>query len=166
MTIDIAKESITGYIGLIAYIATLLPNNFLLFLSGWKQSYLRRWLLKNRRKAGIICFFFSICHGFLIVYEHNINLFSIDTLTKYFTGLGSIVILSIMMITSNKWSIRKFGRNWKSLHRLTYLALFLLILHLALVNQGEIAWYAWCALSILFLLAYFWLILFFTKLNR
>ena len=49
-------------------------------------------------------------------------------------------------------------KNWKRLHNLTYLALFLLILHLLLANQRDWSLFTWCAFICLCLMAYLWLL--------
>lgn len=143
MTVN--AELLTGYFALIAYIATLLPSNFVVLFSIWKKTYGRRMLLKNRRILGIICFLFSASHGVLALGARNVDFLNLNTYIDYFTGLGSMLIFTILAVTSNNWSNRKLGKNWKKLHRLTYVALTLLILHLFLAKQGEWDWYTWCA---------------------
>ena len=150
-------ESFTGYLALIPYIATLLPSNFLIIFSNFKKSYVRKTLLKSRREIGLVCFLFSIIHGLYVAHIHNMDFFSVDTYINYFTGLGSILIFSILAVTSNNWSMRKLRKNWKKLHRLTYLALILLIFHLVLAKQGVWAWHTWFAFITLCSMTCVWL---------
>jgi len=156
MTVNV--ESVTGYFALITYIATLLPSNSVVLFSSCKRAYWRVILLKNRRNIGLICFLFSTIHGLLTLQERNVDWMSVDTYINYFTGLSSILIFAILAVTSNNWSIRKLGKNWKKLHRLTYLALILLIFHLFLVKHGEWEWYTWSAFLTLSLLTSTWLL--------
>ncbi len=151
-------ELVTSYLALIAYIATLLPSNLIVVFSSWKKFYWRRILLKNRRKIGLICFLFSIIHGVIIAQTRGLDMLSLNTYIDYFTGLGSILIFAILAVTSNNWSIRKLRKNWKKLHRLTYFALMLLILHLLLAKQGEWDWYTWCGFFSLSLMTCLWLL--------
>ncbi len=156
MTVN--AESVTGYLALIAYVATLLPSNSVVFFSSWKRTYWRLSLLKNRRKIGLGCFLFSIIHALLTLKVRNVDWLNANTYVNYFTGLSSILIFTILAVTSNNWSIRKLGKNWKKLHRLTYLALILLIFHLFLVKQHPWDWYTWCGFLSLSLLASNWLL--------
>ncbi|MDY6901721.1 MAG: ferric reductase-like transmembrane domain-containing protein [Cyanobacteriota bacterium] len=156
MTVN--AELVTGYFALIAYIATLLPSNFVVVFSTWKKAYSRRILLRNRRKLGIICFLFSSNHGVLALEGRNVDFLNLNTYIDYFTGLGSILIFAILAVTSNNWSNRKLGKNWKKLHLLTYVALILLILHLFLAKQGEWDWYTWCAFIALSTMTCLWLL--------
>ena len=148
----------TGYLGLIAYIFTLLPPNLRFFFAPAKKSYVYRKILKHRREIGLICFIFSVVHAVLIFNKHQIDLLVFDTYIRYFTGFGSIAIFTVLAFTSNNWSTRNLGKNWKRLHNLTYLALFLLILHLLLANQGDWSLFTWCAYISLCLMAYLWLL--------
>ncbi|MEM9926186.1 MAG: ferric reductase-like transmembrane domain-containing protein [Cyanobacteria bacterium P01_D01_bin.50] len=151
-------ELVTGYIALIAYIATLLPSNLIIVFPIWKKTYWRRILLKNRREIGLICFLLATIHALLIVQLRNVDMLSLNTYIEYFTGLGSILIFTILALTSNNWSIRKLGKDWKKLHHLTYLALLLLIFHLLLAKQGKWDWYTWCAFITLSFLNSLWLL--------
>lgn len=141
MTVN--TELVTGYIALIAYIATLLPTNFIVVFSCYRKAYWRRFLFQNRKELGLICFGFSAAHGLLTLQARDVDFLSANTYIDYFTGLSSILIFTILAVTSNNWSSRKLGKNWKKLHRLTYVALILLILHLFLAKQGAWDWYTW-----------------------
>ena len=156
MTVNV--ELVTGYFALIAYIVTLLPSNFVVVFSMWKKAYGRRILLKNRRRLGLICFSFSASHGVLALEARDVDFLNLNTYIDYFTGLGSMFIFTILALTSNNWSNRKLGKNWKKLHRLTYAALILLILHLFLAKQGEWDWYTWCAFISLSVITCLWLL--------
>ncbi|MEO1377156.1 MAG: ferric reductase-like transmembrane domain-containing protein [Cyanobacteria bacterium J06635_10] len=151
-------ELVTGQIALISYIATLLPSNLIIVFPSWKKTYWRRILLQNRREIGLICFLLATIHALLIVQVRLLDMLSLNTYIDYFTGLGSILIFTILAVTSNNWSIRKLGKDWKKLHRLTYVALILLILHLILAKQGEWDWYTWCAFITLSFLTSLWLL--------
>ena len=153
-----SAEELTGYLGLIAHILTLIPSNLRFVFTSIKSTPLYRKILKYRREIGLTCYFFSVVHSVLIFYKHQINMLAFDTYIRYFTGLGSITIFTVLAFTSNNWSIRKFGKNWKKLHNLTYIALFLLILHLLLANQGGWSIFTWCGYICLCLIAFLWLL--------
>lgn len=151
-------ELVTGYLALIAYIATLLPSNSVVLFSSWKRAYWRVTFLKNRRQIGLISFLFSTMHGLLTLQARDVDWLNANMYINYFTGFTSVIVFTILAVTSNNWSIRKLGKNWKKLHRLTYLALILLILHLLLVKQGEWHWYTWCGFITLCVLTCLWLL--------
>jgi methionine sulfoxide reductase heme-binding subunit len=49
-----------------------------------------------------------------------------------------LIILVILAMTSNQWSMRRLGgKNWKLLHRLAYVAAGLLIYHQAIAGKGH-----------------------------
>ncbi len=54
-------------------------------------------------------------------------------------GAAGLTILVVLALTSNKFSMRKLGRNWKKLHRLAYIAAGLLIFHQSIAGKGH--WY-------------------------
>lgn len=155
-------ESFTGYLGLIPYVATLLPSNIFTLFPILKKNPLKKFLLKYRREIGLTCFFFSVIHGVYVAHTHAIDFSQISSYTEYFTGLGSLIIFALLAATSNQWSMRKLRKNWKKLHSLTYAALVLLILHLLLVKR---VWsiYTWSAFITLCLILGSWL---FMKVNR
>ena len=67
-------------------------------------------------------------------------------------GFSGLIILVILVLTSNQWSIRTLGgKNWKRLHRLAYMAAALLIYHQAIAGKGH--WYIarWLLFSLVFL---------------
>ena len=150
-------ELVTGYLALIAYDLTLLPSNIVVF-SGFQKADWRRILLKNRREIGLVCFSFSIIHGLLTLQIRNADLSSVNTYIEYLTGFASILIMTALAMTSNNWSLRKLGKNWKKLHSLTYLALIILMLHLLLAKQGEWDWYTWCGFFSLSFFTCLWLL--------
>jgi sulfoxide reductase heme-binding subunit YedZ len=41
-----------------------------------------------------------------------------------------LFIFTTLAITSNDWSVKKLKKNWKKLHQLTYLVIFLLPWHI------------------------------------
>ena len=41
-----------------------------------------------------------------------------------------LIIFTFLAITSNDWSLKKLKKNWKNLHQLTYLVIFLMPWHI------------------------------------
>lgn len=98
--------------------------------------------LKIHRKFwGISSFYFGVAHATLAFYKHyNISLSELfnpqdEHFTGIISGLASLILLFLITITSNKKSIDWLGaKRWKAFQTLSYLALFLAILHFYLME--------------------------------
>jgi methionine sulfoxide reductase heme-binding subunit len=119
-----------GFLALGGYIATLLPTNLRIVFPQTKQTVMPKWLLKNRRIIGILSFFLALGHGYLLVIKRDFDFFDPTTFWTYFQGITTFIIFALLAITSNDWSIKRLKKNWKRLHSLTYLAMFLLTWHI------------------------------------
>jgi methionine sulfoxide reductase heme-binding subunit len=87
--------------------------------------------LANLRWIGIWTFFFAAMHVFLVL---NFLLgWNLDMLISNpgFLTLGAIAFLMLiaMAATSNDFSVKTLGPNWKTLQRLVYVALLLVLAH-------------------------------------
>ena len=122
--------SFLGFLALVTYIFTLIPSNIGKVFQQTKKWKINRFLLKNRRNLGLMAFSLSVSHTLNAVNKYDINLLHLDTYRTYYTGISTLVIFTILALTSNNWSIRKLKHKWKTLHKLTYLAMFLLIWHI------------------------------------
>ncbi|WP_404787111.1 ferric reductase-like transmembrane domain-containing protein [Altericista sp. CCNU0014] len=118
-----------GFLALGGYIATLLPTNLRIVFPQTKQSAMPKWLLKNRRAIGILSFCLTLGHGYLLVVKRDFDFFDPSTFWVYIQGVTTFIILALLTITSNDWSVKRLKKNWKRLHNLTYLAMFLLTWH-------------------------------------
>ena len=118
-----------GFLALSSYIATLLPTTMRIVFPQTKKTDLVKFLLKYRRQIGLIAFIFALAHGFLLIRKRNFDFFDLQTYWIYIQGVVTFVIFTLLAITSNNWSIKKLRENWKKLHSLTYLAMFLLTWH-------------------------------------
>jgi len=96
-------------------------------------------LNRHRRYLGVTACLYGLLHFTChFLYEGGW-----DGLLKSFSkpfiwlGFSGLTILVILALTSNNWSARKLGRNWKRLHRLAYLAAALLLLHQSIAGKGH-----------------------------
>jgi len=109
-------------------------------------------LNRHRRAIGVTACAYGLLHfGFHVLYEGGLDGL-VRSLSKPFIWFGAagLIILVILAMTSNQWSVRLLGgRNWKLLHRLGYVAAGLLIYHQAIAGKGHWAIARW----LLFLLA-------------
>ncbi|MDY6805985.1 MAG: ferric reductase-like transmembrane domain-containing protein, partial [Cyanobacteriota bacterium] len=120
-----------GFASLILYILTLLPTIMRVVFPETKKSGIPKMLLKNRRTIGVVAFFLALGHGVLLVLKRNFDFGDFQTSVVYLQGILLMGIFTLLAVTSNDWSIKKLKKNWKKLHQLTYLAMFLLTWHVA-----------------------------------
>jgi methionine sulfoxide reductase heme-binding subunit len=108
---------------------------------------IRRWLnwvelIRVRRMLGLWVFAYAVIHllGFW-AFEHSFNWAAVfaDSLKRPFVtaGLLSVALLIPLAATSNKWSMRRLGCNWKKLHRLAYLVAVISVIHFYLHKAGK-----------------------------
>lgn len=121
-------------------------------------------LVRHRRTMGLWAYAYSIIHVLAYLqFEHDLAWAAIwsDFWSRPFVtvGLVCLVAMSLLALTSNRWSMRKLGQRWKSLHRLIWVIVLLAILHYALHKAGKndftqplLFLVAWCGL----LLTRFW----------
>jgi methionine sulfoxide reductase heme-binding subunit len=118
-----------GFLALGGYILTLLPTNLRIVFPQTKQAHMPKWLLKNRRLIGILSFLLALGHGYLLIKKRDFDFFDPSTFLVYIQGVSTFIIFTLLAITSNDWSVKRLKKNWKRLHSLTYLAMFLLTWH-------------------------------------
>ncbi|NEQ41103.1 MAG: iron reductase [Okeania sp. SIO3I5] len=119
-----------GFLALICYVLTLLPTSIKIVFPQTRQAEIPKVLQKNRREIGVIAFVLAFGHGTLLVLKRNFDFYDFQTYWIYIQGVATFIIFVLLTITSNDWSMRKMKKNWKKLHELTYLALFLLVWHI------------------------------------
>ncbi len=101
-------------------------------------------LLKLRRPLGLYAFFYAGLHLLIYTgwdYGFNFARASATLAEKRYllAGLAALFILSLLALTShNFWKV-KMGKRWKKLHRLTYLAAGLAVLHVAWAVKGDVS---------------------------
>jgi sulfoxide reductase heme-binding subunit YedZ len=115
-------------------------------------------LVRHRRTMGLWAYAYSIIHVLAYLqFEHDLawaaiwsDFWSRPCVT---VGLVCLVPMSLLALTSNRWSMRKLGQRWKSLHRLIWVIVLLAILHYALHKAGKndftqplLFLVAWCGL--------------------
>lgn len=97
-------------------------------LFGWKQ------LFPLRRIFGLYGFMYVALHLTTFVYlDYGLNLqFILDgVLEQNFVliGFAAFLLLLPLALTSNKWSQRKLGKKWRTLHKLVYIIILLALVH-------------------------------------
>jgi sulfoxide reductase heme-binding subunit YedZ len=99
-------------------------------------------LIRVRRMLGLWSFAYACVHLLAFVaFEHGMDVIALmaDALKRPFVAAGLLAFLSMLplALTSNQWSMRKLGPNWKRLHRLVYLAAVIACVHFFLHRAGK-----------------------------
>jgi len=102
-------------------------------------SPLRQWfgltgLLRFRRMLGLYVFFYACCHfSIWFIFDHALDFTDMfeDVFERPYITLGfsALMLLIPLAVTSNNAMLKKLGKRWKKLHKLTYLILVLGVLH-------------------------------------
>ncbi|BAY71646.1 ferric reductase-like transmembrane domain-containing protein [Anabaena sp. FACHB-709] len=127
---DPSLANVLGMMALVTYCITLLPTILRIVFPQTKETGIPKWLLKRRRMIGLISFFLALAHGFMMIQKRNFDFFDFKTFVIYIQGISIFTIFTILAVTSNDWSVKKLKSNWKQLHKLTYLAMFILTWHI------------------------------------
>lgn len=119
----------------------------ILFLSPLSKIFRARLLLQMmglRREFGILMGCLAIVHGvtyFLDPVTFSLNIepylntrfFSMPPL--FYFGILSLILVLPLLLTSNNFSLRFLGgERWKTLHRLVYVILFTVLLHIFFIR--------------------------------
>ncbi|MCP4362759.1 MAG: sulfoxide reductase heme-binding subunit YedZ [Chloroflexi bacterium] len=97
-------------------------------LFGWRQ------LFPLRRIFGLYAFMYVALHFSTFLWlDYGLNLkFILDGVLKQnfvLIGFAAFLLLLPLAITSNKWSQRKLGKKWRTLHKLVYIIILLALIH-------------------------------------
>lgn len=138
-----------GFLALATYATTLIPSNLIKIFPHTKKWPINTFLLKKRRLLGLMAFSLSINHALISLDKYDISLLKLETYNTYYTGIISLAIFSVLAFTSNNWSIRQLKHKWKLMHRLTYVAMFLLLWHILNMMKGSWTWLTPIALQLL-----------------
>ncbi len=129
-TLDRPNDAhILGLLALVSYVLTLLPTLLRIVFPQTRKTGVPKFLLKQRRLTGILAFIFALGHGFILTRQRSIDFFDLKTSWIYIQGVVTFIIFALLTLTSNDWSMKRLKKNWKKLHQLTYLAIFLLTWH-------------------------------------
>lgn len=97
-------------------------------------------LLRYRRALGLLAFWYAVMHfAVYLTLDRGLIWSTIipDIAKRPFITLGfaALVLLVPLAVTSNRWSIRRLGKNWRMLHRLVYVAISLAAVHYLLATK-------------------------------
>lgn len=143
----------TGVMTLLFLLVTLAVTPLRKMFS-WNQ------LIKYRRMLGLFSFFYGCLH--LITYSIfdkslNIPAIGADIVRRPFIAVGmtAFFFLIPLAVTSTNGMIKRFGgKNWARLHRLTYVAAVLGVIHFWMIVKSDIFYPALFGLILAILLGY------------
>ena len=121
---------------------------------GWNS------LIKYRRMLGLFAFFYGCLH--LVTYsifDKSLGFSAIvaDVIQRPFIAIGMIAftILVPLAITSTNGMVKRLGgKNWARLHKLTYVAAILGVIHFWMIVKSDIKYPALFGLILFALLGY------------
>lgn len=120
---------ILGKISLLIFILAVIPGIFRRF--NLNHQFLTILIL-FRRHLGILAFLTAQSHYFLVYFAFNYAKLELLPSPNIVTGLVSLFLTFPLFITSNDWSVKKLGVWWKRLHKIIYLILWTIFLHVVL----------------------------------
>ena len=117
----------TGTTSLVLLVLSLAATP-LNILFGWKQ------LLPLRKPLGLYAFMYVSLHLLTFVWLDYgfVWSFLVDGILEQrfvLVGFAAFLMLVPLAATSNRWSQRKLGKNWKQLHKLVYVIIVLALIH-------------------------------------
>lgn len=124
-------------------------------------------LLGMRKELGILCGSLAIAHGIGYFLVNDISMpsgffdaYIWDITGYYFWGMIGFCIAIILTITSNMFSMKLLKRWWKKLHRITYIFLFVVAVHIILIRYSKtgISVEMMKGISPIFILTFFWIL--------
>lgn len=116
-------------------------------------------LIKYRRMLGLYAFFYGTLH--LITYsifDKSLSLSAIvaDTFQRPFilVGMTAFLLMIPLAVTSTKAMIKRLGKRWAKLHKLTYLVALGGVLHFYLIVKSDVFYPAIFGLVLAILLGF------------
>lgn len=96
--------------------------------------------LKFRRAIGLMAFTYVVLHLMVWVLldiqilSHMVS----DILKRPYITIGMVAFVGMLplAVTSNQWFVKKLGRKWHHIHRLTYAICLLGALHFVMLRKG------------------------------
>jgi sulfoxide reductase heme-binding subunit YedZ len=129
----------TGEFGVRFLIVTLVATPLaMMFPSAW----FTRWLVLNRRYLGLATFGYVFLHSLFFLLDQRVRGVNEQEFFRFgiWTGWLAFVFFILLAATSNDFSMKELGRDWKTVQRFVYLAAVLTLLHWAYVDVRHQEW--------------------------
>ncbi|MDX1451206.1 MAG: protein-methionine-sulfoxide reductase heme-binding subunit MsrQ [Oleiphilaceae bacterium] len=121
-------KALVLYLGEWAIIALFVT----LSISPLKRLTGKSYWLRYRRMLGLWCLAYALLHGLayaLLLADWSEVFAEIARRPFLLVGFLALLVLIALGVTSPKSMVRRLGRKWKKLHRLIYLVLLLVLVH-------------------------------------
>lgn len=121
-------------------------------LTGWGG-----WMAV-RRQLGLWCFAYAVLHVTLyalFILGLDWGQLGVELVKRPYIIVGSLAWLGLLAlaVTSNRYSQRRLGRRWKSLHKLVYAVLLLGLLHMLWIVRSDLQeWLIYAAVGAVLLI--------------
>ncbi len=100
-------------------------------------------LLLLRRMLGLTALAYAVAHFSLYIVDQNGNLLVVasEIIHRFYLTIGFAVLLGLIALgtTSTDAAVRRMGRWWKRLHRLSYLLAVLALLHYFIQSKANVS---------------------------
>ena len=115
-----------GRIGLLVLLIVITPGILGRFNI---QIKVTRIITLYRRRLGILVFLLGFTHAHIVSLPKVAG--TEPNILPLFQRIGitALMILFVMFLTSNNFSVRKLGKWWKRIHRLIYVVVLLILIH-------------------------------------
>jgi len=96
------------------------------------------WMVRRRRYLGVAAFCYAFAHTALYIVDMGslANVLGEALLLGIWTGWVAMFVFIPLAITSNDWSVKYLGRNWKRLQQAVYIAAVATLLHWIFVHNN------------------------------
>jgi sulfoxide reductase heme-binding subunit YedZ len=117
-------------------------------------------LIKYRRMLGLFAFFYGTLHLLTYsVFDRSLSLDAIvgDVAQRPFIAIGMaafLMLIPLAITSTNGWVKRLGGKKWARLHRLTYLAAILGVIHFWMIVKSDVFYPALFGIVLAGLLVY------------
>jgi len=85
-----------------------------------------------RRRLGILVFLLAFTHFHIISLPRQAGIESLTIPLFQAFGIATLLLITLLFLTSNNFSVKRLGSWWKRLHRFVYVILLLILFHTAL----------------------------------
>ena len=125
---------------------------FLLFIKPLSVIFSSKTLSRAvtyRQELGLVSFWLFLFHAIGLILVNNMQLKTLFTIPYLLWGTIAGVLMILLAITSNQFSMKKLKRNWKRVQYLAYPALLGVLLHSSLATNNLTKFYVVTGLFIL-----------------
>lgn len=128
----------SGNLAIIFFCLTLLPGILKRFQVTGSIKTLQLLLMSFRRQLGIMMYFFVLEHYLWVRLLPTIKFSSSIIPGNIYEIMGMIAffLLTPVFLTSNDYSVKRFGSYWKLVHKLVYVINWFILLHLLILGRG------------------------------